>query len=169
MRFNFAMVLCRVLLRTVPQVCLSTWQYHNNWESWWGLWPLGVNLAVFILSDCSTFLTAEGIYLEFTSQLLADRKPSDYSKECKQMMASSKRYHFWRLLIMALSTFLILSCLCVVLADWICQPFLVSDFHQYQNCAILLVVCLMTLLMVIVGVSAWFSLEPLPTVGTITT
>jgi len=91
MRFNFAMVFCRVFLRTVPQVVFSTWEYHKNWESWSNLVPLGVNLAVFLLSDCSTFLTAEGVYGDFASRLLADEDDNVHFKERNEMMLSTRR------------------------------------------------------------------------------
>jgi len=166
MRFNFAMVFCRVFLRTVPQVCLSTWQYHRNWQSWSDIWPLGVNLFVFIFSDCSTFLTAQSIYLEFTSRLLADRDEGEYSPECTKVMENSKRFNQMRWPIMALSAFLISSCLCLVLADWICQPFIVSEgicsLHPQQNAIIPLAMCLLAFLIVIVGVSVMYFVEPLP-------
>jgi len=166
MKFNLALVFCRVLLRTVPQVFLSTWQYHNNWESWCNLVPLGVNLAVFLLSDCSTFLTAEGVYGEFTSRLLADEDDNAHFKERNQMMLSSRRYHHARFIFMALSAFVVSSCLCLVLADWICQPFQFSDGpwcrREQQTLAIVLVVCFMVFLIGLVGVSMWYFLEPQP-------
>jgi len=172
MRFNFAMVFCRVLLRTVPQVCLSTWRYHNNWEQyrdnwerWQSLWPLGVNIAVFVLSDASTFLTAESIYGEFTSKFLADWDEDDYSRQKKTLMASSRRFHHARLAIMASSAVLISSCSCLVIADWICQPLGFDgscNLHEQRTVAILLVGCLMTFSMANVAVAIKLLLEPLP-------
>jgi len=70
------------------------------------------------------------------------------------------------LAIMALSAVLVSSCLCLVLADWICQPLGLSDgscnLHEERTAAILLVVCLMTFSMVNVAVAIKLFLEPLP-------
>jgi len=67
---------------------------------------------------------------------------------------------------MALSAFVISSCLCLVLADWICQPFQLSDgtctWRGQWNLAIVLVVCFMVFLIGLVGASMWYFLEPRP-------
>jgi len=161
MRFNCALVLCRVLFRTVPQVCLSTWHYHDHWQSWGQLLPLIANLVVLVFSDGTTTFNAERIYVEFESD------EGDFtSPEQERTLTSARMYRVLRWLLLGFSLLLVLFCLCLVVADWICQPFLVSDFtcslHQHQGAAILFIVCPIFLWMVIVAVSVWYFSEPFP-------
>merc|ERR1712226_1772046 len=82
------------------------------------------------------------------------------------MMASSRRYHHARLGLMAVSAILINSCLSLVLADRICQPFHWSTRtchqHEEQSFAMLVVLCFMALMMVVLGACIWYFLESLP-------
>jgi hypothetical protein len=153
MRFSCAMVAYRVLLRTVPQVCLSTMLYHNNWQSWWALVPLGVNLLQFVLSDMTTYITTEGFYAELTSMLLSDRDERDYTGECGELIRSSRRWRKSRWPLMGVSVSLILFCVSLVLADQMCRPFLVSDFkckaHQDKHGAAFVV--LLVVFFIVVG------------------